>query len=168
MGYKLKIEAFVYIKRTEEEKKALEDKIKELENETSKKGDIISYDVRTKKKVYKLDDDLEYLKCKSKDYFIHSDDMDLEFDKDIFILINAIKEFYKLDFPCYKYEGIPLEDLKNILTILKPKYDDEDEKDVQYVRNNLIKFINGINNCLEQVKIDNSKIVSFTFNFSLK
>lgn len=168
MGYSLDIDAYVYIKRTEEQKKALEEEIKKLENETIGKGDILSYDVRTKEKVYESNSDLKYLKMQSKDYFVHSDDMRFESKSDTFIVINAIKEFYGLDFPCYKYEGISLEDLKSIITLLKPRCNDEDEEEVEYVRNNLTIFINDIIEDLEYNKIDNSRIISFTFNFSLR
>lgn len=167
MGYSLEIDAYVHIKRTEEQKKALEEEIKKLENETSGRGDILSYDVITKKKVYESNSDLEYLKRESKDSFIHSDDMCFESNRDTFIVIDAIKEFYGLDFPCYKYESISLEDLKSIITLLKPRYDDDDEENVEYVRNKLTEFIDGIIEDLEYNKIDNSRIISFTFDFSL-
>lgn len=167
MGYSLDIDAFVHIKRTEEQKKALEEEIKKLENEADVSGNVVSYNVETKKRVYESDRDLEDLKSQPKEYFVHSDDMRFESKSDTFIVINAIKEFYGLNFPCYKYEGISLEDLKSIIALLKPRCNDEDEEEVEYVGNTLSKFVDGIIEDLEYNKIDQSRILDFKFSFTL-
>lgn len=166
MGYNLKIDSFVHIKRTEMQKKALEEEIKKLENETNEKGDILSYDVKTKEKFYSSYKDLEYLNKEPKEYFVYKNDIELVSKTDTFIFINALRKFYGIDFFTYKYENVTLEDLKGILALLEPDVE-EDDYDVEYIRSKVTRFIDGIKETINQNKIEDSRILSFTFNFTL-
>lgn len=167
MGYTLDIDVYVQIKRTEEQKKALKEEIDRLKNSGKDFGDVLSYDVQSKKKIYQCKSELQELELEPMDYFTYTDDIEIVSNTDAFIVINSLKEFYNIDFISYKYENVPLEDFKVIIKNLKPDRFDKDMENVDYVREKLNQFINDIFENIRYHNIDDSRIRNIVFSFSL-
>lgn len=167
MGYTLDIDVYIQIKRTEEQKKALKEEIDRLKNSGEDFGDVLSYDVQSKKKIYQYKSELQELELEPMDYFTYTDDIEIVSDTDAFIVINSLKEFYNIDFVSYKYENVPLEDFKAIIKNFKPDRFDKDMENVDYVREKLNHFINDIFENIRCHNIDDSRIKNIVFNFSL-
>lgn len=167
MGYILDIDVYVQIERTEEQKKALKEEIDRLKNSGEDFGDVLSYDVQSKKKIYQCKSRLQELELEHMEYFTYTDDIEFVSNTDAFIIINSLKEFYNIDFVSYKYENVPLEDFKAIIKNFKPDRFDKDMENVDYVREKLNQFINDIFENIRYHNIDDSRIRNIVFSFSL-